>query len=198
MQIIARRRVYCLFAAVVLFLAAIGLFAYSTANFVAQVFPLVAIPIEEFDEGQLLKVETPRVGARYYLAVIVKSIDEPLPVVDVAIETPDGEQISTEPLQGYSRIFGRRYRHFLVIDPGEHRDFEILMAPTDPSDDGSTVDLALFYDPSQVFPEKVDAATPGWLTSAAIAALAFVCLCLAVFWRGKSPYLAALTEDRSG
>lgn len=182
----SRRRKACLIASGVLLVASLVVLADASIRFASRLFPVVALPLAEFDDGETCTISVSRPDEIYYLSLSVRSIDEPVPELEVSVRGPDGQEIETETTSGYSRIFGHKYRHLLVFSPGDRDSFEVLVTGQ-PDENGGRADLAIFPDPNRAWSEQVVAATPQWVVGLVLAGLSFLCLCLAVFWHPRDP-----------
>lgn len=182
----SRRRKACLIASGVLLVASLVVLADASIRFVSRLFPVVALPQVEFDDGERATVSVNRPDPMYYLSLRVKSIDEPVPELDISVRAPDGQEIETEPTKGYSRIFGHKYRHLRIIRPGDRDSFEVLVTG-EPDENGGRADLAIFPDPNRAWSEHVVAVMPEWVIGLVLAGLSLLFLCLAVFWHPRDP-----------
>lgn len=141
-------------------------YAYLRAFIKDGMFPLV-----QFDSNELVEFQDEDPYARYILALDIDHPDEPLPSVNVVVDSPDGE-ITTTDINQWVMLFGREYRRFLVIETPETGRFNITVE-TD-----SHEDFLLYRSIEDVAARQTRRSLPLWILACVPLALAVATLVL--------------------
>lgn len=126
-------------------------------------------PLEQFDSHELVEFHDEDPYARYILAIDIDHPDEPLPSVNVVVDSPDGE-VTTTDINQWVMLFGREYRRFLVIDAPETGRFNLTVETE------SDEDFLLYRSIEDVAAKQTRRSLPLWILACVPLTLAFATL----------------------
>lgn len=182
-----RRRIALLVSSIALLAMGLAAFAYTGYQALSSWALASTRAVAEFDEGEEKTLEWDEHATPLVLMLVVDSIDEQLPAMDVHVRTIDGGEAQASHLTGWAGFFGRSFRRVLRMEPNADRTpLVISVDVTDPNAVKGRADFAVFQDPETLFNRYQSRMTPWWIAGGALALGSVVCLLAAALWR-RSP-----------
>lgn len=146
-------------AAVILCVLGISIAASPSVRFFKALYQDSVLPIAEFDANTTTLVTLPDANTRFTVMILVADLEDPMPAVDLTIES-DGTAIQTTESNVWQSIMGHHYRTVAAFTAPESLTCTITTAAED------TADFRVFRHHTDTFQYRTNLVLPWWIGAA--------------------------------